>query len=126
MKSRYFREAEFACKCWRCAGRVNTGGGMDWRLIRVLSRIRRRVDKPVVVLSGYRCPAHNAEVGGQPQSLHMASCAADITFDGIDVAALAKMAEECGADGIGTYRSQGFVHVDTRGSMARWDESDYG
>jgi uncharacterized protein YcbK (DUF882 family) len=98
---------------------------MDPRLLDVLDRIRERVGQPIYILSGYRCPEHNAEVGGQPNSLHMQSCAADITYDGIDVPALARIAEEEGADGIGTYASQGFVHVDTRGYTARWDESDY-
>lgn len=123
--SKYFTEAEFACKCDRCAGLNNTGGGMDPRLLDVLDRIRERVGQPIYVLSGYRCPEHNEEVGGQPNSLHMQSCAADITYDDINVAELARIAEEEGADGIGTYASQLFVHVDTRGNEARWDESDY-
>lgn len=123
--SKYFTEDEFSCKCDRCEGKNNTGGGMDLRLLEVLDRIRERIGKPVFVLSGYRCPAHNEEVGGQPNSLHMQSCAADITYDGIDVPALAQIAAEEGADGIGTYASQLFVHIDTRGEEARWDESDY-
>jgi uncharacterized protein YcbK (DUF882 family) len=123
--SKYFQKSEFACKCDRCIDQNNTGDGMDPRLLEVLDRIRERIGNPIYVLSGYRCPDHNAEVGGQPNSLHMQSCAADITYDGINVPELAQIAAEEGADGIGTYASQGFLHVDTRGYEARWDESDY-
>jgi uncharacterized protein YcbK (DUF882 family) len=35
---------------------------------------------------------------------------------------LASIAEAAGADGIGRYYGDQFVHVDTRGYAARWEE----
>ncbi len=37
---------------------------------------------PLHVTSGYRCPALNAAVGGDPHSYHMAGCAADLAPPG--------------------------------------------
>ena len=90
----------------------------------MLDRIRERLGVPIYINSGYRCPAHNAEVGGVPNSQHVEGTAADITYDGIDVDYLAQIAEECGADGIGRYYNQDFVHVDVRGYEARWSDLD--
>ena len=71
----------------------------------------------------YRCPQHNAEVGGVPNSQHVYGRAADVLCpDGVSVDELAEIAEECGADGIGRYYDAQFVHVDTRGYAARWEE----
>ena len=44
----------------------------------VLDAVRERFGKPIRVNSGYRCPKHNAEVGGVPNSQHMRGEAADI------------------------------------------------
>jgi len=44
----------------------------------VLQPIRDRYGKPIVVSSGYRCPALNKAVGGVKNSDHMYGCAADI------------------------------------------------
>ena len=97
---------------------------IDKRLVDVLDAIRERIGQPIEVLSGYRCPEHNAEVGGVPNSQHVEGTAADITYDGINVDYLAQVAEECGADGIGCYYHQDFVHVDVRGYEARWNDLD--
>ncbi len=121
--SKYFSIDEFACKGDECTGLSNIGtNGIDNRLLEVLDSIREIIGKPVYVLSGYRCSIHNAEVGGVPNSFHTQGIAADLTYDGIDIDYLASIAEQCGADGIGKYHSQGFVHVDTRGYYARWEE----
>jgi uncharacterized protein YcbK (DUF882 family) len=122
--SKYFNESELACNGVECEGLNNVGNGIDPRLFDVLDAIRERIGQPIYVNSGYRCPVHNRNVGGVPNSQHVDGTAADITYDGIDVDYLAQVAEECGADGIGRYWSQSFVHVDTRGSWARWTEND--
>lgn len=124
----YFDDYEFACKCGRHGydsdGHPILDHVIDKRLVDVLDAIRERIGKPIEVLSGYRCPEHNAEVGGVPNSQHVEGTAADITYDGIDVDCLAQIAEECGADGIGKYYHQNFVHVDVRGYEARWNDLD--
>jgi uncharacterized protein YcbK (DUF882 family) len=37
----------------------------------MLEEIRTHFDRPIHILSGYRCPAHNKAVGGAPDSQHM-------------------------------------------------------
>ena len=124
----YFDDYEFACKCGRHGydsdGHPILDHVIDKRLVDVLDAIRERIGKPIEVLSGYRCLEHNAEVRGVSNSQHVLGTAADITYDGIDVDYLAQVAEECGADGIGCYYHQDFVHVDVRGYEARWNDLD--
>lgn len=123
---KYFDEHEFACHCDRhgvdAEGHPILDYIIDKRLVDVLDRIRERLGVPITVNSGYRCPEHNAEVGGVSDSQHVLGTAADITYDGIDIDRLAEIAEECGADGIGKYYYQDFVHIDVRGYAARWDD----
>ena len=44
----------------------------------LLDPIRRRYGAPIIVTSGYRCPALNTAVGGVVNSHHIVGCAADI------------------------------------------------
>jgi uncharacterized protein YcbK (DUF882 family) len=94
---------------------------IDTQLFGVLEFIRARFMRPVTVHSGNRCPAHNAAVGGAAESQHMYGKAADISVEGIDVDSIARAAEQALADGIGIYRAQNFIHVDVRGSAAKWE-----
>lgn len=116
--SGYFQLKEFACKCKRCKGSLNVGPGIHPKLLEVLNAIRSEVGIPIVINSGYRCPEHNAEVGGSPKSQHVEGTAADIRWKDMDVDDAALIADYCGADGIGVYST--FVHVDVRGVKARW------
>ena len=73
----HFRPEEFRCRC--CGGlppavREN----IETLVTEVLDPARQRYGGPVLVNSGYRCPKHNAEVGGVPNSQHMRGEAADI------------------------------------------------
>lgn len=84
------------------------------------------------VMSGYRTPQYNGPGGnGRARfSRHTYGDAADIWLDHQDAKVLARIAEEVEHDypelagGIGVYpatRSHGpFVHVDVRGTAARW------
>ena len=107
----YFDDYEFSCNCER--HEVDENGHnvldhiIDKRLVDLLDAIRERLGVPVTINSGYRCPEHNAEVGGVPNSYHTQGLAADITYDGI-----------------GKYYYQDFVHVDVRGYAARWSDMD--
>jgi uncharacterized protein YcbK (DUF882 family) len=116
--SKHFKPAEFRCKCKRCINAPDPV--MSDRLLTVLDKIREAIGVPVIILSGYRCPAHNKEVGGVNDSQHTKRTAADIRAAGLSVESLARAAEKCGADGVGRYPGQGFVHVDARGRRARW------
>lgn len=116
--AKYFTDDEFACKC---GCNEMPEGGMHPRLIEVLDAMREALGKPLIVTSGYRCPMHNEAVGGVPNSFHVQGVAADVTYEGVDVHHLGKLAEAAGADGIGIYAG-GWVHVDVRGEWARWWE----
>ena len=82
-----------------------------------LELLRRIVRRPIVIVSGYRCPVHNEAVGGVPRSQHLTGRAADIHPD---VATL-KQAVAAGFTGIGVLRGDA-VHVDVRpGPRAVWE-----
>ncbi|WP_238442571.1 DUF882 domain-containing protein [Desulforamulus reducens] len=54
-------------------------------------------------------------------SYHIKGMAADIRVPGLVVAELGRLAEQAGFEGIGTYPTQVFVHVDIRYNSARWE-----
>lgn len=70
-KINFFQPKEFICPC--------CGAGRPAALLVLwLEFLRRAWDGPVVVNSGFRCAAHNREVGGAAQSRHLLGLAADI------------------------------------------------
>jgi uncharacterized protein YcbK (DUF882 family) len=123
MESKHFSEDEFRCKC--CGALPPEG--IDQNLVNLLDDMRDAVGGPLNLNCGYRCAAHNAEVGGVPNSQHNANpcTAADIDATDVGVEVLAQIAEAAGADGIGRYENDKFLHVDTRsgriGDTYRWD-----
>lgn len=113
-----YNEEDLACKC--CGGMPENG--IDPRLISVLEGMSNEVGYKLELSCAYRCPEHNASVGGVPNSQHVQGCAADVLLpDSMAVDELADLAERHGADGIGKYYNDQFVHVDTRGYEARWE-----
>lgn len=107
---RYFDLSEFACK--HC--RQLPANGMSPVLLHKLDELRERIGAPIYVSSGYRCPYHNAVVGGVSNSQHVQGTAADIICNAVSVRRLADEAAAVGFDGIGRYYYEGFVHVDVR------------
>jgi len=69
---RYFTPDEFDCEC---CGR----NSMDGDFLKKIDEARERAGIPFVVTSGYRCPQHNSDVGGVPDSAHVWGVAADIS-----------------------------------------------
>ncbi len=65
--NKYFRLDEFKCKCGKCEIPSNVPSD---ELIDLLVQIREHYNKPIIINSGYRCPEHNAKVGGSPKSQH--------------------------------------------------------
>lgn len=118
--AKYFTTEELACKC---CGQVPEQG-IDPKLLELLDEIRETAGVPINVNCAYRCPSHNAEVGGVVNSQHVDGTAADLDASSIGVEALAQIAEACGADGVGRYFDDEFVHVDVRsgkiGDNYRW------
>ena len=71
--SEHFQEQEFLCRhCGAGTGMISS------RLIALLERTREIYGKPMRISSGFRCPAHNAAVGGVPTSAHLTGEAADV------------------------------------------------
>lgn len=81
-------------------------------LLERLQGLRNTLGRPIIINSGYRNPAHNAAVGGSPNSYHLQGMAADIRVPGISPQALAAATRQAGFRGIIIYAT--FVHVDVR------------
>lgn len=122
MKIGFFDTKEFASKDGKPSPFDDTV--VKRELIVKLNAIRSRYGKPIVINSGYRSPEHNKAVGGVPNSFHTLGVAADIrplTKNMGDLALLQQICDEMNpTGGVGFYDT--FVHVDVRGSHARWDE----
>ena len=113
--SPHFKEAEFACN--HC-GKLHPDG-VPQALLDALERVRQHYGVPVNINSGYRCPTHNANVGGASNSLHMQGKAADFWMKGIDPAQVYADIDPNWPDGgLGKYAT--FTHIDVRGYKARW------
>lgn len=113
-----FNRAEFACKGKNCCG---GSAPINPELVECLQFLRDMAKVPLTINSGFRCVKHNKVVGGAPHSQHLYGMAADIaTPKGWKAEELYKLAESLGPfDGIGLY--DWGVHVDLRGTAARWD-----
>jgi len=113
--SAHFSKAELAC---HCCGELKIESG----LIAALEQLRTLVNKEIVVHDGYRCPAHNQEVGGVSDSEHTRGMAADISAPGLSLQQMFLLALQVPTflnGGIGVYDG-GFLHLDTRPHQARW------
>jgi len=113
--SPHFTQQELAC---RCCGELH----IEQRLVNALETLRELATTAVVVHDAYRCPKHNAEVGGVPDSQHTQGLAADIRIPGLSLQEMFDLAlrvPEFAEGGIGVYDG-GFLHVDVRGTRARW------
>lgn len=112
-----FDMSEFAC---RCCGRLPPSArkNIEALVTEVLEPVRQELGRAVSVNSGYRCPGHNAAVGGVPGSLHLSGEAADLQAGG-GTEALARAIEARGKyDQLIRYLnpdgSTRFVHVSWR------------
>lgn len=83
-------------------------------LIEVLESIRKCLNAPVTINSGYRTPEWNTKVGGAKCSYHMKGMAADIVVKGHTTKEVAKIASEIMKKHGGVIRYTNFVHVDVR------------
>jgi uncharacterized protein YcbK (DUF882 family) len=113
--SAHFSRQELACSC---CGRLQ----LDDRLLTALEKLRTLANGPVLVHDGYRCPEHNREVGGVPDSEHTRGCAADIALPRTSLQRMYELAlevPEFRSGGIGVYDG-GFLHLDVRSRQARW------
>jgi len=99
---------------------------VDPRLFDILHDLRGLLgtSQPFHFVSGYRTPQSNAQArmrGGKVarNSYHLHGMAVDIRVPGYSVAALKAAAISLKAGGVGTYRGQTLLHVDT-GPVRVW------
>lgn len=78
------------------------------------------IDKPIIIQSGYRSLATNANTEGSAKnSFHLKGQALDIRMPGVPVAYLSRLASIFGVGGVGFYVDKNFVHTDT-GKVRYW------
>lgn len=111
MASEHFSDEELSCHC--------CGEGADIvsdRLLELLEQLRENIGGPIEISCAYRCPSHNAEVGGVPDSQHVLGTAADIQTPDYEHCntpeTLKWYCEQLPFDGIGLY--DWGCHVDVR------------
>lgn len=84
--------------------------------------LRRRLGKPLQILSAYRNAAYNRAIGGARNSQHCKFTALDLTAKAPipELAALARQirTEKLFTGGLGIY--PGFIHIDSRGVNTDW------
>lgn len=107
-----FTAKEFFCKCGKCENQL-----VDLDHVAKLQKLREDLGSSININSAYRCPSHNAAVGGATNSIHKTGSATDIVVKGMDPSETADACEHF--DGLGRYDT--FTHIDSRGSKARWD-----
>jgi hypothetical protein len=86
-----------------------------------LQALRTKLGVPLIVVSAYRSPEHNAAVGGAKGSYHMQAKAFDIVMANHDPHAFEREARAVGFTGFGYYPKQGFMHIDT-GPARAWGD----
>lgn len=115
--SKHFDREELACR--HCGELV-----LAPRLLPALEQLRDLAGAPVIIHDAYRCPTHNAAVGGVSHSRHVEGQAADLSIDGKSYEEMYRLALEVPAleeGGIGVYDTPPRLHVDVReGGRARW------
>ena len=67
-----FSAKEFACRCGCGFQDINLG------LVDILQNVRDNYPHPLIITSGFRCPEHNRNGGGSPESSHLKGLAVDI------------------------------------------------
>lgn len=94
------------------------------KLAEQLEVLRAEINKPIVILSGFRTFGYNEKVGGVLKSMHLTASAADIMVRDMsskevfytieNLIAMKKMHN----GGLGVYPI--FCHYDIRNKMSRW------
>ena len=84
-----------------------------------LEAVRKKLgNKPITVNSGFRSIAHNADIGGASDSMHLYGTAADLNVPGVPNKTVYQKAETSGFSGLETYNTD-HQHVDSRADLGR-------
>jgi len=75
--------SEYRCPC---CGAIpyDTESLAHQELFEAYETIRSTLNRPLRITSGFRCPKHNADIGGEPLSVHLFGLALDIDAKDID------------------------------------------
>jgi len=108
-----FYKYEFRCPCPKCRRKkVRVSSLLLFKLEMVKMAFG---GKPVIVLSGNRCPEENKRVGGHPNSAHIPKPdgeGADIKIKGVKPIDIGLAAEKIGGMRIGIAKT--YCHLDVR------------
>ncbi len=114
--AKHFNLSEFSCPC--CNGVM-----LHPKLLVKLIELRKILERPVYINSGYRCFEYNRKVGGILNSYHCIGLAADIKVKDINLIELLEICENIDFAGIGLYEKKNFLHLDVRPTKrTRWRE----
>ena len=108
----HFNLQEFECPCCK---RVM----LHKDLLKKLSDLRREINQPLFINSGYRCEQENKKVGGVSKSYHLFGMAVDVSVRNLTIPELLYYAEKLKFGGIGVYKT--FLHLDIRKNTTRWE-----
>lgn len=78
-----------------------------------------RINRPIIINSGYRHPLTNAKEGGVRNSFHIKAKALDIRIHGISNESIGRFGQYLSGGGVGFYPGKGFTHLD-RGRVRTW------
>lgn len=119
MISAHISRSEYCCKC--CSAlppdlKKDESGEYPTVYDALFGRfadIREAWGKPIPITSGYRCLAHNKEIGGEQGSVHCFGLALDCTVGMDEVERFAALVDDMFPEmRMGIYPTQGFVHLD--------------
>ena len=114
--AKHFNLSEFACPC--CNGVM-----LHPKLLVKLIELRKILEGPVYITSGYRCSKYNHQIGGVANSYHRIGLATDIKVKDINLITLLEVCENIDFNGIGFYEKKNFLHLDVRPTKRiRWRE----
>jgi len=99
---------------------------MDIQLLENLNQIEKQVGrgKEIRIYSAYRSASYNDLLvrlgrGAAPKSLHTTGQAIDFSISGVRLSHVRRAAFKLKGGGVGYYRRQGFIHLDT-GPIRYW------
>ena len=99
---------------------------MDVQLVEDMNQIGKLVgrEKEIRIYSAYRSPSYNDLLirlgrGAAPKSLHTTGQAVDFAIPGVRLSQVRRAAFNLKRGGVGNYRRQGFIHIDT-GPVRYW------
>ncbi len=99
---------------------------MDIQLLDYVNQIEKLVGKgkEIRVYSAYRSPSYNKLLinqghGAAPKSFHTTGQAIDFSIPGVRLSKVRRAAFKLKRGGVGYYRRQGFIHLDT-GPIRYW------